>query len=312
MVNRQALKAEFTKELQLPDLSEFLERTNFPSAGTKACCAVSGGPDSTALAVLAKAGGLNLSLAYVDHGLRPDSHEDADFVNALAKSLGAEFISLKAVIPKGPNLEARARKGRYEALGKIDKNAMTGHTADDQAETILLNLLRGAGPEGLAGIRSDQRRPIIALRRKDTQKICELCGITPLLDPMNESLEIRRNRVRNEIIPLLNEVAERDIAPLLARNANLNRELTELMDRLTQDIDPTDAKALNNLDPTLAAWAIRRWLTTEHPPDLASVERVLSVARGEILATEIAGGIRVDRSQMKLRLQTPNLEHKLG
>ncbi len=111
-------------------------------------CGVSGGADSLALLVLAVAAGCAVTAVHVDHGLRPGSAAEAEVVAGAARRFGASFRSERVDLGDGPNLEARARRARREALGP---GAATGHTMDDQAETVLANLLRGSGVHGLAG-----------------------------------------------------------------------------------------------------------------------------------------------------------------
>jgi tRNA(Ile)-lysidine synthase len=106
--------------------------------------------------------------------------------------------------------------------------------------------------------------------------------------------------VRAELLPLLDAIAERDIAALLARQAANLRDEADLLDALAAAIDPTDAKALAAAPAPLARRAVRRLLAGEHPPDAAAVERVLAVARGEATACEVAPGRRVQRSGQRL------------
>ena len=130
--------------------ASLLTRCTFPAAGTRVACAVSGGADSTALLALAVAAGLDVTAVHVDHGLRPGSAHEADVVRANAERLGAAFRAERVQVADGPNLEARAREARYAIL---PPGALTGHTADDPAETVLLTLLRGAAQreQGLGG-----------------------------------------------------------------------------------------------------------------------------------------------------------------
>jgi tRNA(Ile)-lysidine synthase len=207
-------------------------------------------------------------------------------------------------VAPGPNLEARARAARYRAL---PAGALTGHTADDQAETVLLNLLRGAGLDGLAGIHTDGRRPLLGLRRAETHALCAELGLVPVADPSNEDRAHRRNRVRHELVPLLDAVAERDVAALLARQATLLADDAAALDELALGLDPADAAALTAAPVAVARRAVRAWLRAGsddecHPPDAAAVERVLAVARGDAVATEV-GGRRVARSHGRLRLE---------
>ena len=279
---------------------ELLERCRFPPPGTEVDCAVSGGPDSTALLVLAVEAGLVATAWHVDHGLRSGSSAEGAMVARLASGLGATARCMEATVDDGPNLEARARDARRAVL---PPGVLTGHTADDQAETVLVNLLRGAGVPGAAGIGSPERRPLLALRRRETRALCEDLGIQPLADPMNDDPRFVRNRIRHEVLPLLADVSGRDPVPLLARHAMRAAEATHLLSGLVADVDPTDVRALAELPDDLVRLALRGWLTRGAdglPPDSASVERVLDVARGRIRATEVVGGYRVVRSAGRL------------
>jgi tRNA(Ile)-lysidine synthase len=109
--------------------------------------------------------------------------------------------------------------------------------------------------------------------------------------------------VRARVLPLLHEVAGRDVAPLLARTAALLADDTDLLATLASEVDPIDAAALAGAPPAVARRAVRAWLGGAHPPDAASVERVLAVARGEVRGTEVAGRRRVRRTAGRLRLE---------
>ena len=278
-----------------------LARSNFPAPGTEVTCAVSGGADSLALLVLAVAAGCRVTAAHVDHGLRAGSVAEADVVAAAAARLGAGFRRLRVDVSPGANLEARARRPRYRVL---PPDVLTGHTADDQAETVLVNLCWGAGLDGLAGM-GPEGHPLLGLRRSETVALCAAEGLTPVDDPSNADPAFRRNRMRHEALPLLADIAQRDVAAVVARQAALLRADADLLDGLAATIDPTDARALAAAPVALARRAVRRWLTTSaasghHPPDAAAVERVLSVARGEVRATEVTGIGRVSRSGGRL------------
>lgn len=291
--------AEHRIDLAHPAITALLPRCAFPPAGTAVSCAVSGGADSSALLVLASAAGCTVTAVHVDHGLRPGSADEADVVRGLADAVGASFRAVAVHVGDGPNLEARARAARY---AELPADVLTGHTADDQAETVLVNLLRGAGLNGLAGMRADQRRPLLALRRADTEALCDALQLTVVHDPSNLDPRHLRNRVRHELLPLMADLAQRDLVPVLARQADVLRSDAELLDELAAALDPTDARALAAAPLPLARRAVRRWLTGEHPPDLATVDRVLQVARGEALATDVGDGRRVSRHQQRLRL----------
>ena len=281
-------------------LSELQDRCIFPASGTEVDCAVSGGADSLALLLLAVNAGLKVTAWHVDHGLRETSSDEGEMVFEVASDLGVQSNCLKAFIEDGPNLEARARDARRDVL---PPQILTGHTADDQAETVILNLLRGSGVQGTAGIGDPHRRPILDLRRRETRELCLLEQLDPVNDPMNLDPRFTRNRIRNEVIPLLAEVAGRDPVPLLARHANLAGEASGILANLIKDFDITDVRSVADVPDPVVRFAIQDWLTDNLglPADYSSVNRVLQIVRGEIKGTEIPGGFRVDRSQGKVR-----------
>lgn len=268
-----------------------LDRCVFPDSPS-VICAVSGGADSSALLILAAHAREDVTAFHIDHGLRDSGEEEAEAVATLARRLGARFECRSVQVDPGSNLEARAREARRRVL---PPEALLGHTADDLAETILLQLLRGGALDALASM-DRSTRPMLALRRSDTEAVCRVFGHTPVMDPSNEDSRFRRNRIRNEVLPLLNDVMDRDVVPLLARAGDLALADREVLDALAAEIDPTDAAALVAAHPALARRAVRAWLRDPHPPDAAAVERVLEVARKQRVATEVDGARRVSRS----------------
>jgi tRNA(Ile)-lysidine synthase len=296
--------------VRLDGLEEYLPRCNFPEPGSPVRLGVSGGADSTALLLLALVAQCDVSVTHIDHGLRPCSGDDADFVVGLCGSLDVDVSVQRIELDDGPNLEERARLARRAALGA---EVLLGHTADDQAETVLLNLLRGAGPTGLGAMTVDQRRPLLGLRRAETSLICEHAGVVARQDSMNLDPRFRRVRVREELLPLLDEIFERDTAAVLARSAELFAELSTLLADLGNGVDPTDASALADLAPVLARDVLARWIRSEtgasHPVDAKSLDRALDVAKQVAVATELPGGYRLVRSRGVLSIvgaQNPN------
>lgn len=294
-------------------VDDLLARCAFPREAEAVVCAVSGGADSMAMLALAVASGCTAHAVHVDHGLRPRSGDEANVVESAASALGATFEALSVRVDEGPDLEARARHARYEVL---PEGTMVGHTADDQAETLLLNLMRGAGLDGLRGMRAAAggprraRRPILALRRSETSAFVTALGFQTVSDPSNSDGRFRRNRVRHEVLPLLSDVAGRDPVPLLARTAALLSEDAELLDLLATGLDPTDARALASAPRPLANRALRTWFReTEgperHPPSADELERAWAVVTGRTIACEVSGGRRLSRSAGRLRLDAP-------
>ncbi len=282
-----------------PMLGQLLARCTFPIAGTAVSLAISGGPDSMALLLLAHAAGLNITAIHVDHQLRSDSALDADIIRAVTEPRGISLVVHTVNVGDGPNLEARARDARYSMF---PSEIMTGHTEDDQAETVLINLLRGAGAQGLSAMRPGHTRPLLKLRRAETRALCASLNITTVNDLTNEDSRFLRNRVRNELLPLMSDLSQRDPIPLLARTADVLRADNDLLDDLAREIDPTDAKALATAPTPLAHRAIRQWLSDPYPPDLATLERVLAVARGDVLACDVGENRQIRRSKQRLTL----------
>ena len=192
--------------------------------------AVSGGTDSTALclilAELREEFALVLHVAHFDHRARPRaSAADAAFVAELTNHIGAPVRIGRA--NAAPKSEDDARNARYEFLRRVARELgataiATGHTRDDQAETVLLHVTRGSGLAGLAGMRPERDgivRPLLTLARADTVAVCSAAGITPREDPTNRSLRFARNRIRHRVLPEL---------------AKLNPEITSAIARLAQ------------------------------------------------------------------------------
>jgi tRNA(Ile)-lysidine synthase len=277
-------------------IADLLARCPFPEPGSAVNCAVSGGADSLALLVLAVEAGCDVTAIHVDHGLRVGSETEASRVEATARQLGAGFSARRVVVEPGANLEARARAARY---GVLPADVLTGHTADDQAETVLLNLIRGSGLDGLAGM-SRVRHPLLGLRRAETVELCQHLELDVFHDPTNDDPRWRRNRVRHEVLPLLESVSERDVAAVIARQAELLADDAAVLNQLACTLDPTDAKGLAAAPVALARRALRQWLADPYPPDAAALDRVLAVARGEIKACEVANGVRVERHGQRL------------
>jgi tRNA(Ile)-lysidine synthase len=197
--------------------------------------ALSGGPDSTALLAalqaLSRAGLAGPVLAcHVDHGLRPGSERDADHCAGLCARLGIPFVRRRVEVARG-NVQAQARKARYAALRQAAAAAgaaaiATGHTRSDQAETVILRLLRGSGARGLSGIparRGALVRPLIDRSRAEVLAYLRGRGLPFLEDPSNAAPRYLRNRVRREVMPILSALAP-SAEEALARAADLLRE----------------------------------------------------------------------------------------
>ncbi|HEV8373492.1 MAG TPA: tRNA lysidine(34) synthetase TilS [Actinomycetota bacterium] len=280
-----------------------------PAGGDGLAAAVSGGADSLALLhglrTLAGPRGWRLAVVTVDHGLRPGSAADAAFVVDHAKALGlsAKLVTLdpaELAAHRRAGPEGAARTARYRALwraaGELGCGWLaTGHTLDDQAETVLLQLLRGAGAEGLAGmaVRSDRLlRPLLGVRRAETRACCAALGIGWREDPTNQQPGPLRNRIRQRVLPLLEELRP-GAALALARAAGLAADERTWLDPLVAAALAAaeahgaphgevrlDAAALAGLPLGLGRRVVRAAARRAgaSPPDADATDRILALA----------------------------------
>lgn len=214
--------------------------------GAVVLVACSGGPDSVALsaatAFVAPRLGLRAGAVVVDHGLQPGSARVAEGAAATCRALGLEPVTVEAVQVVGPGgLEAAAREARYAALERAAQASgavvvLLGHTLDDQAETVLLGLARGSGARSLAGMapaRGIFRRPLLGMRRAETEAVCAALELSVWLDPMNADVGAhRRAAVRARAMPALERALGPGVVPALARTAALLRADADLLDAL--------------------------------------------------------------------------------
>jgi tRNA(Ile)-lysidine synthase len=216
------------------------------TGGETVLVAVSGGADSVALLhilrELAPTFSLALYVLHVDHGLREESVRDAEFVQALGVRLEVPVVVERVEVGPG-SVEAAARDARYAALEAwadrlgADRIAI-GHSADDQAETVLMRLLDGAGVRGLAGIpprRGRVIRPLIETRRHVLREALTAAGLNWVEDETNRDPKFLRNRIRHELLPLLAASYATDVVPSLARAARRARETVDALDRAATD-----------------------------------------------------------------------------
>jgi len=218
-------------------------RLSVPPAGTRVLVAVSGGADSTALlAALQEADlGLELAAAHFDHGLRPDSALDAAHVVELSKRLGLECrVRRWRAAKKG---EARAREARFDFLykaasdGGFERIAL-GHTREDQTETVLVNLVRGAGLDGLGGMEvldGPLWRPFLDLDHATLRAYLADRGLDWREDPTNEDPAFARNLIRREVLPLLIKINP-GAAAAVARTAAILRRQREYLRRAGEEL----------------------------------------------------------------------------
>lgn len=204
--------------------------------------ACSGGADSTALvgllALIAGGDGLELTIGHVDHGLRAASVAEAEHVAAIGRQLGVPVRTTRLTLATGPGLPARARDARRAALQEQAAACgaaaiALGHTRTDQAETVLMHVVRGAGLAGVAAMaawESPWLRPLLDLPRSETRALCGRLGLTFVDDPTNVDPQHPRVRMREQILPALgreNPQVEAALAQLAAHAADAEAALDE-------------------------------------------------------------------------------------
>ncbi|GAB3816460.1 tRNA lysidine(34) synthetase TilS [Tessaracoccus terricola] len=284
---------------------------------------VSGGADSLALALgaqwAAARSGTVVRCIVVDHGLQDGSDAVARRVveQLDARGIHAEVRRVAVDLESGDGLESAARDARLETLAAEGVPVLLGHTLDDQAESVLLGLLRGSGVRSLAGmaqVRAPFLRPLLGIRRTTTQQACGEWGIEYWSDPHNTDERFARVRVRNHVGGL-SEALGRDVAPALARSATLARIDADYLDGLALGIGvkalsgrDLRADVVADLPDAIRLRVIRDWLAAHGVEPLAmvhlqAVDALVAAWRGQ--GPVDLPGARVLRTDGTLRVSHP-------
>lgn len=329
-------------------LSEW-RKIKLPLSGETIVVAVSGGADSTALLLALDELkthdklGINICVAHLDHGLRESSAKDAKWVANLATRLGYRSVIGRSKVAQeieatGENLEQAARKARYAFLERTAKRVsaryvLTAHTMDDQAETVLLRLMRGSAATGLGGMEAVRPiaknspiqlvRPLLWARRADTEDYCRVRKTAFLSDEMNDDDSFARIKVRKHLLPLMesfnNKVVEalsRTAAQLREDGAVLFNDSGALLKRASLEGETKtpalDVKVLSAAPPALRRRALRQWISEARGSarrlemvHLSSVEKLLEGNAGGRVV-ELPSGGRVRRKRNRLELEFEN------
>ncbi len=297
------------------------------TAGDSAIVAVSGGADSLALAyaLIKEAPVLAITLiaVTVDHQLQTGSADQANKVQEQLKAMGyQEVIVEKVSVLEKSGIEADARTARYAALDAIAhaygaSQVFLGHTRDDQAETVLLGLARGSGTRSLSGmatINGKYARPFLQLTRVQTVAACAEAEITAWNDPHNMNEQFSRVRVRNKVMPVMEEEIGPGIAAALARSAAILRDDADALDEMAQavisrvDLSDLDCAALAELPRAIRSRVLRAAIYAAGAPSgsvsadhLSGVEALVTSWRGQGEAS-LPGGVKVARISGRLSL----------
>ena len=297
------------------------------TAGDSAIVAVSGGADSLALAyaLIKEVPDLAITLIAVtiDHQLQSGSGDQAKKVQEQLKAMGyLEVIIEKVSVVEKSGIEADARTARYAALDAIAhaygaSQIFLGHTRDDQAETVLLGLARGSGTRSLSGmatVTGKYARPFLQLTRVQTVAACVEAEITPWNDPHNANEKFSRVRVRNKVMPVMEEEIGPGIAAALARSAAILRDDADALDEMAQavisrvDLSDLDCAALAELPRAIRSRILRAAIYAAGAPSgsvsadhLAGVEALVTSWRGQGEAS-LPGGVKVARISGRLSL----------
>ncbi len=279
--------------------------------------ALSGGADSAAAAWLLTREGRETRAVHINHSL-PYSFRMAEAARGISTELGIELAEIS--IDPDTESEDAMRTARYRALAdhsRPDEVVITAHTADDQAETVLHNLLRGAGLDGMAGIPSRRGRfyrPLLGVWRSETRELATLTGLGWEDDPQNDDPRYLRNRIRRRLIPQLEAEYQPRLREGLVRMSALARadlshleELASLtpIRRAPDGSVEFSCAQLTELSPPISSRVVRQALRQVRGPHggaEAEVQRVLGVVNGKVPRTELGGGVTVTRSGDRLLL----------
>jgi tRNA(Ile)-lysidine synthase len=296
-------------------------------AGDKVLVAVSGGADSLALAYAvlteSKEFAINPIAVTIDHQLQSGSGAQSEKVENQLKAMGyGKVISQKVVVISESGLEAGARNARYQALSECaSKEKATkiflGHTRDDQAETVLLGLARGSGTRSLSGMAAENDiyiRPFLNITRQQTVAACKDIGIEPWNDPHNVNQDFSRVRVRNDVLPVMEEKLGPGIAAALSRSASILRDDADALDEIAQreiahlNLADLDCQYLASLARAIRSRLLRAAIYAAGAPSgsitadhLAAVEALVTSWHGQG-ALSLPGGVKVERISGRLSL----------
>ena len=252
----------------LNKLREFSRQQGLIQRGDKIVCAVSGGADSIALLwalyLLKEEWDLDISAAHFNHHLRgAESDRDEAFVRNFCEGYGIPLhVGSGHIVPGKKGLEAAARDARYAFLRSLPGRIATAHTADDNAETLLMHLVRGTGLKGLGGIMPQNGnviRPMLSITRQEIEDFLAEYAVDYITDSSNNGDDFLRNRIRHHVMPLLKEENPRLSQNLSAMALRLRQDEEALAQQAAFEGAP-QVEALRNMAPAVRARALEKFL----------------------------------------------------
>jgi tRNA(Ile)-lysidine synthase len=277
--------------------SDALQRLLLP--GGPCTIALSGGADSAALAFLALRSGVGVDAVHVHHGFAA-SDQLADAAVVIAGQLGIDLEMTYVEMEPGASPENMARAARYRVLDNWPGLVVTAHTRDDNAETILMNLVRGTGISGLAGIPRHRPpvtwRPMLDITRSETREIATLAGLGFVDDPMNDDADLTRVFMRQQVMPLLREInPQSDEA--LARAASAVRADADYLESVVPESSGAIAASIVLTMPRPIAHRMLMGMLENAgiSPSSDRLRRMWSVVSGQAQSQELSQGVSVVR-----------------
>ncbi len=298
----------------LNKLAAFIRQYDLFSPGDRVTCALSGGADSVAMTfglyLLREKLDIQVAAAHFNHGLRgEESDGDEAFVRDFCARYEIPLTCGRGTVEPGQKgLEAAARDARYGFLGQLPGIIATAHTADDNAETVLLHLIRGTGLKGLGGIppvKGRVVRPMLGITRQEVEAFCAEWSLPYVTDSSNHTDQFLRNRLRHHVMPLLRQ-----------ENPRLGENVSAMALRLRQDEaclqamtpDTDDAAQLTQLPPALQNRALEKLLkgfgVREPEAEHIALAKALARSSNPSASGQFPGGVTVSRCYGRLVRQT--------
>ena len=296
----------------LNKLERFARQYEMVRPGDRVVCAVSGGADSTALLfamyLLREKWGITLEAAHFNHHLRgEESDRDETFVRAFCRRLEIPLhLGGGEIVPGKKGLEAAARDARYAFLNELPGRIATAHTADDNAETVLMHRVRGTGLKGLgaiAPVNGKLIRPMLAVTRREVEDFLGEYHISHIEDSSNHSDRFLRNRIRHQVMPLLKQ-ENPSLAENLSAMALRLRQDEAALDRIAEEQNSLTVETLRTMDQAVRSRVLEKFLkksgVQESEAEHIALAEALTFSEKPSAAADFPGGVTIGREYGRL------------